>query len=249
MIGRGSSVTGTATRAEGAASGPPDNRARARRAAAGHSRRVRLLRIALPVLAAVIVVGFGAVTLVRSFAPGLDISALRLSSDGIVMEKPRLSGHGPDRSYEITAARAVQSLTETDRIDLEKIKAVITMSDGRVVDVSARSGIFNNKKELLTLEHDIVISSSAGDSGSLSSAVIDLKTGNMTTDRPVDLGSKTFAIQAGAATSANNGNMLTFSKGVKVTITPASPAPSASGSSNPSPQVPAADTQSPESRP
>ncbi len=224
-------------------------RVRARRAAAGHSRRVRFLRFALPALAAVIVLAFGAVTLVRSFAPGLDISALRLSSDGIVMENPRLSGHGPDRSYEITADRAVQSLTETDRIDLEKIKAVITMSDGRVVDVSARSGIFNNKKETLRLENDIVISSSAGDSGRLSSALVDLKTGNMTTDQPVDLGSKTFAIQAGAAVSQDNGNKLNFRQGVKVTITPATPQDAAASPSSSSPQAPAAGVQSPESRP
>ncbi len=214
------------------------SRARARAAAVGHSRRVRLLRIALPVIAAVILLVFGGITLVRSLVPGLDISALSLSSEGIVMEHPRLSGHGPDRSYEITADRAIQSLTDPNRIDLVKISAVITMRDGKVVNVSADKGIFDNGKEILKLRDNIRFKSTAGEDGVMSSADIDLKSGDMTTETPLQIKSQTFSIKAGGGESAKNGDSLVFRGGVHVTID--SKAESTSSASKPSDTAPGA---------
>src|SRR5688500_12979918 len=88
-------------------------RQRAFQAARRHSRLVRRLRVLLPVVGLIVVLAFIAVTRL-ALPEELDLSVARLSvtRNSIIMENPLLTGFDADeRSYSLSADRAVQALT------------------------------------------------------------------------------------------------------------------------------------------
>ena len=98
---------------------------RAFRAARRHSRVVRILRVAIPV---VVVVGLTGVFLVTYFNPlrmlaklPIDVGNLVVSGTKVTMEKPHLSGFTSDaRAYELSADAAKQDLTKPDMLELQQ---------------------------------------------------------------------------------------------------------------------------------
>jgi len=196
-------------------------RSRARRASAGHSRRVRHLRWLLPVVALAIVAGFAAVMLKPTFAPGLDLGAVGVSTDGLVMENPKLSGHDGDRSYEITATRAVQSLTNPKLIELDGIDASITLPNGGWIKLQAAHGLYDSEIERLKLDEGITVESSDGEEAAFTTADIDLKTGLAVSDDPLSIDGPRGKILAGSATATGDGTGIIFKDGVTLTLDPA----------------------------
>src|SRR5687767_8352362 len=164
--------------------------ARRFRAAARHSRRVRLLRIGLPVAT---VLGCIVLALVSWFNPLRMLNRLPISFGDVVvsgtkikMENPKLSGFTRDqRRYDVTAGYAAQDVTRPGVIELEDINALLEMQDKATMRLVAQSGLFDTKKESLKLERNIVVSSSSGYEGFLEEAVIDAKSGNVVSEKPV----------------------------------------------------------------
>ena len=106
------------------------------RAAARHSRFVRLLRFAIPAGIAAIV----AIILVATFfnpfhliaAFPIDPGKIWLSGTKIVMQLPRLNGFTSDsRPYELTAREAAQDLTKPEVLELKDISALVELKDGQ----------------------------------------------------------------------------------------------------------------------
>jgi lipopolysaccharide export system protein LptC len=208
--------------ADAAASrGADAGRTRARRAAAGHSRAVRHLRWVLPVAALVIVGGFAIVMVLPALAPGIDLGSVGVSSEGLVMENPKLSGHDGDRSYEITAERAVQSLLNPKLIELDGIDARITLPNGGWVKLKAVHGQYDSEVERLKLQDGITVESSDGEQAQFTTADIDLKTGLAVSDQPLSIDGPRGKIDAGSATASGDGSGIVFKGGVKLTLDPA----------------------------
>lgn len=197
-------------------------REKARRLARGHSRRVRLLRVVLPLSALVIFLGVAGFSVVKSMIPdSFKLGGIGLSSEGIVMENPTLSGHAGERVYQIHADRAIQHIDDSSLMSLEKITAHITTADGNKVTLTSNKGLYNSKAETLRLDGDIHIVAANGQSADMSSADIDLKTGLASSATPLILRSGQGQIEAGAGTVAQNGTTMVFKGGVKVTMHPA----------------------------
>ena len=194
---------------------------RARAMASGHSRLVRRLRIVLPVVAVVIVAGLVAAAMLPSFiGPGVDVGSIGLSTEGLVMANPKLSGRDGDRSYEVTADRAVQSLTNPKLVELEGIVANITLPGDNWVKLSARHGLYNSEAEALALTEGITVASRDGDDATLASADVDLKTGAVKSADPVEIRGPRGTIRAGAASVAGEGDAIVFTDGVSLTFNP-----------------------------
>ncbi len=162
------------------------------RAAARHSRRVRLLRVGLPVAA---VFGCLVLALVSWFNPLRMLGKLPISVGNVVvsgtkikMENPKLSGFTRDsRRYDVTAGAAAQDVTRPGVIELQDISAMLEMQEKTTLKLVALNGLFDTKKEQLTLERNIVVTSSNGYEGYLEEAVIDTKNGNVVSEKPVRL--------------------------------------------------------------
>ena len=91
--------------------------------AARHSRRVRLLKIGLPTVAVLSIVGFFVVLSWDSGGdglPALTLSGINIESRQITMDKPHISGFdGTKRAYEVHAEKATQELGNAKIVTLE----------------------------------------------------------------------------------------------------------------------------------
>ncbi|THD66146.1 MAG: LPS export ABC transporter periplasmic protein LptC [Bradyrhizobium sp.] len=161
--------------------------------AARHSRRVRVLRVAVPVI---VVVAMGAIVAVSIFNPfrillpklPLDMGNVVVSGTKITMESPHMSGYTTDqRPYEMWAKTATQDLTDSDHVDLRTLRAKLLMQDRTTVTMDARNGLFDNKKQLLDLHKDIFLQSSTGYEARLSQALVDMGKGTVTSEEHVDV--------------------------------------------------------------
>ncbi len=107
--------------------------------------------------------------------PG-ELGNLVIHGTKITMEQPRLSGFTTDsRAYEFSADAAAQDITKPNQVELQQLHAKMEMQDKSTVEMTAISGIYDVKTEILTLNDNIDLTSSTGYSGQLSEAVIDIR--------------------------------------------------------------------------
>lgn len=196
--------------------------ARRFRMAARHSRRVRWLRIGIPVALLIGALVLALVTWLNPlrFLAGLPISIgdVVVSGTKIKMENPKLSGYTRDsRRYNLTAGAAAQDLTRPGVIELQQITAMVEMEDKSPVTLSAVSGVFDTKKELLTLERNIVVTS-PNYQGFLEQATIDTRSGNVTSEKPVSLKMLNGTVDAQRFELTQGGDLIRFDQGVVVNL-------------------------------
>jgi lipopolysaccharide export system protein LptC len=197
--------------------------ARAFRSARRHSRLVRILRIAIPI---VVVLGFTGIFLTTYFNPlrmltrlPIDVGNLVVSGTKITMEQPRHTGvthHA--RADEIIADAAAQDLTKPDIIELHHIRAKVQMQDKSTMEMTAVVGFYNSKVETLKLDQNILLSSSTGYQGRLSEAMIDIRKGNVVSEHPVELKMLQGTLNANRLEIVDSGDLVRFDGGVNMTL-------------------------------
>lgn len=196
---------------------------RAFRAARRHSCVVRILRIAIPLAVAL---GLTGIMLTTYFNPLLmlgklpiDVSDLVVSGTKITMEQPRLSGFTHDsRAYELAADAAKQDLTKPNIVELHNIHAKVQMQDKGVMDLTALTGIYDTKAETLKLERNILLTSSTGYQGRLSTAQIDIRKGHVVSDEPVKVKMLQGTLDAKRLEIFDSGELVRFHGGVSMTL-------------------------------
>jgi lipopolysaccharide export system protein LptC len=203
--------------------GAPD-RARRFKVAMRHSRRVRILRIAIP---AVVVLGLIAITLSTYLNPlrlisrlPTELGNLVISGTKIKMEHPRLAGYTRDsRGYELTAQAAAQDLKKPEIVELEELRAKVDLKENHRVELSASSGVYDTKGELLTLKRNIVLTSAAY-KALLSEAAIDIRKGHIVSERPVEVTMPTGTLNANRLEIFESGDVVRFEGGVTMNLKP-----------------------------
>lgn len=190
-----------------------------------HSRRVRFLRIAIPVAAAVAIGGAALVAWINPFSlfagVPIRIGDVVMSGTKIKMEQPRLSGFTRDsRAYDLSARAAAQDITHPNLVELTDLHAKLQLHDHSTVELSAAKGLFDTKAEVLKLDHNILVRSSAGYEGRLSQAVVDTRSGNVVSHKPVALKIFNTTIKANGLEIEHAGDMVRFTGGVVTTLMP-----------------------------
>ena len=199
------------------------------RAAMRHSRFVRLLRVTIPVGlvvggAAAIVVGTWLDPLRALARLPVNLGGLVVSGTKITMQAPRLAGFTRDqRSYVVVARAAAQDVTNPDLLELQDIDATMEMQDGQF-KVVARAGLYNNKTEMLTLQQNIVVTSSAYEAH-LSEALVNVRTSHIISERPVEVKMLQGTINANRLEVVNSGEVIRFERGVDMRLVGESPQP------------------------
>ncbi len=112
------------------------------RAAQRHSARVRMLKILLPTISVLAVVGFvGYFYVVPHLPANFGAATIDISNNAIVMQDPHVSGYlSGGRSYELKADRAEQSLANTKVVTLHNIGATIGMGKGETARIKPPPG-------------------------------------------------------------------------------------------------------------
>lgn len=189
--------------------------------AARQSRRARRLRLILPSIGLLLCVAVVGTTMLSRIAIGLSIGDLRITSSGLAMDAPHLSGSdGKGRTYTVSAESAVQSLSDTRIIHLTKISAHVRQADASTADFSADAGVYDAGAQQLTLTDNIKIVGSDGSAADLDRAVIDLATGSVKSDGPVAFSSTLGEVKAKDMGVTHKAGSVTFGGGVHMTIDP-----------------------------
>ncbi len=193
------------------------------RAALRHSRHVRWLRVGVPVAIAAVLVTVVAINYMPPIGgfrlPG-DLGKLVIHGTMITMQQPRLTGVTTDsRAYEFSADSAAQDITKPNLVELRQLRAKMGMQDNSTVELTALSGTYDVKAEILTLENNIRLVSSTGYEGTLSTAVIDVRKGNVVSDRPVWVKMLNGVLNAKRLDIVDHGSVVRFS-GVAMTLQP-----------------------------
>ncbi|MEM9633961.1 MAG: LPS export ABC transporter periplasmic protein LptC [Pseudomonadota bacterium] len=195
---------------------------RAQRSARRHSALVRILRWLFPAIGLLILGGMVGLVLLFNILSGFGAANMMFTSEGLVMDHPELSGHDDDRSYKVTARRAIQRLSDPRIIDLEIIRADIVLSEDENAEIIALKGTYNNAAETLRLYDGIQLEWSEGYKVDLSEVEIDLNNGAMSTTEPVSIRSEQGHVVSGKLTYDQNKGLVRFSDGIKMTLNPAS---------------------------
>jgi lipopolysaccharide export system protein LptC len=201
-----------------------------------HSRRVRILKLAVPLVAAVIAVAFPVYSYLAapvSIQVQADGSAF---ADGkLVMANPKLNGFTKqDLPYSMTALRAIQDVSKQGIIDLEGIDAKLPLSADNVAAVNASHGTYNRDGNTMSLTSDVTITTTDGLEAKFKSVFLDMGKGTMKTSDPVDVSRGGSRITADSMSIQDNGKIVVFENRVRVNIDPASlkAAEAMSGESN-----------------
>lgn len=201
---------------------PGHKLSRVQRAARRHSLLVRLLRWVFPAVGLLILAGMTGLVILFNVLSGFGAANMMLTSDGLVMDHPELSGHDGDRSYKVTARRAIQRLSDPRIIDLETIRADIVLGKDETAEIIALKGTYDNAAETLRLYEGIQIEWSEGYTVDLSVVDVNLKNGAMKTSEPVLIRSDQGHVQSGNLSYDKENGLVRFSDGIKMTINPAS---------------------------
>ena len=204
------------------------------KAAVRHSSRVRLLRIAIPAAAFVAVAAFAGTTMVsRAIPEGATVESVAISAGRLVMNNPVMTGQIKEgRGYSVRAIRAVQDLSARSIIRLEDIVADFPFDESEMAKLNAISGIYNRDKQFLSLDQPFTVTTAGGMKAQMNSAPIDIETGVLTSDQEAIIDTGKAKLVAQSMTMKNRGAIITFDKGVQMTIKPGAvrPASDAQGS-------------------
>ncbi|MCO5732655.1 LPS export ABC transporter periplasmic protein LptC [Rhizobium sp. SSA_523] len=200
-------------------------RADAYQAALAHSRRVRRLRIALPIAALVISAAFIGVSFVRAYLPeNLSVQSATIEDGKIVMESPAMAGRNDKgMSYSMTATRALQDLENPNMITLENVKAAMPLNEDVIARVSAAGGIFDRSADRLEMTQPFTVNLSNGITAKFETAQLDVPQSMMKTDDPVEITTNEASIVANSMKISDNGKTLLFAGQVRVVLERSAP--------------------------
>lgn len=192
--------------------------ARARR----HSRLVRLLKVVLPAAAVVVAGIFVGYSMLSSAGVARVEAGLPAIEDGkLVMSNPKLDGFTNNNlPYEMTAARATQALGGASAIHLEKIRGKVPMDAGTEVSFEAASGTFDREGNTLDINSPLALTTTSGIRAWLQSALINIDTNELSTDKAVEVDMNGMHITADSLHTTKGGRVFMFDRRVRVRIDP-----------------------------
>jgi len=189
-----------------------------------HSARVRALRVAVP---AVLVLTLTGLVLANYLNPArwlrvpTEFGTLVISGSKITMEAPRLAGFTKDqREYSVTATSASQDTKNPTIVEMKEISGRIDMEDKSRVTLTAVGGVYDTKADLLQLNQEILIVSTAGYQGRLTEAQIEVKKGRIVSEKPVQMKMPQGTLDANRLEVSETGAVIRFDGGVVLVLTP-----------------------------
>lgn len=187
-----------------------------------HSRRVRILKFAIPGIALLSAALFAGATFFRSELPvAVTSDGVSMSNGRIVMANPKLDGMtGDKRPYKMQAERAYQEVKKDGLVELENISAELPFGTGTTAQIKAGNGFFDNSASLLDLGKGIELTTNDGMVAKLTSARVDIGKNGLSTSEPVDITTDGARITADSMQVSDGGKLLVFEKRVRLVIDP-----------------------------
>lgn len=187
-----------------------------------HSNRVRLLRIALPVTAVLIIAGIaGAYILSQANLPQVTIARTAFENGRMVMQNPVLDGvDGKQQPYRLTARQAMQDPKQPKQVELDSISAEVPVQEGVYAHILAGTGFYDGDEKRLDLGGEIEVVTDDGMTAKLQDAEVDIGAGTLKTGNPVAMTTEQAKISAESMFVEDNGAKVVFENRVRMTIFP-----------------------------
>lgn len=197
-------------------------RERAFRRARRHSRRVRALKVALPIAAALTAIAFVAATrFQQSTDLALGMSGVAVSDGKVVMANPKLEGvTRQNLPYVMTADRAIQDGLTGGPIRLEGIDARLPLNADTTAELDADSAIYDRDRNTVDFDSVLNVTTDDGLTARLTTAHVDIEKGDLSTDQAVAITLDGADIEANSMKILESGNVFVFENRVRVQIAP-----------------------------
>jgi len=186
-----------------------------------HSRRVRFLKIFLPVIAVSIAIVFSWFTFFADFGSKavITINSEEGQSNRLVMTAPKVEGYTKDnRPYAIAAQKAVQDPAQSGIIELQNITGTLPLGNRGMARIEAKSAFFDNINGRLQFDRPFTVTTEDGASARLLSADVSMQSGQMTSSDPVEIRSATQNLRAASMRITENGRIIHFGGRVHIEI-------------------------------
>ena len=193
--------------------------------ALAHSRRVRRLRVLLPVIAGLLLAGFIGVATLRSVDESflLRFAGLTRDGEGLRMVNPSFSGlDSSGRAFLVTADSAEQDEVRNDRIDLVRPLAQAAVDTPEQATVTSERGVFFNNEKLLNLSGDVVMLYGGDYVFRTEKASLSFEDKRMYGDEPIEGEGPAGRLRADGFEAFDDGGRLLFSGDVRMRVTPSS---------------------------
>jgi lipopolysaccharide export system protein LptC len=221
-------------------------RERAFLSAERHSRVVHILRRALPVVAILVLAAYFVSTRMSVTVGDLtaSIDGMEIADGNLRMLNPTLKGADKKNGdYVIKAEYADQEVKNPNLIKLHAITADVSNPSGGWSKMKAVRGKFDSKTERLLMKDRITIETSAGVTGELSYATLDMATQTLRSHNPVSFKLTNGTVRANALTLRSRENTLVFRGKVAVHLTGKKKPAASTGPQAAAPSGPAAPSQ------
>jgi lipopolysaccharide export system protein LptC len=188
-----------------------------------HSRIVAFLKIGLPASAVLTMIAIvAALVFSGGNLPSVGIGGIKIENGKLVMDNPKLNGTDSNqRPYTLTARKAIQDAANPSRITLEKIDARLPLSETSFATVTAGTGIYDADGKTLRLGDKVAVDTQDGMSVRLQDAAIDIASGTLSTQNPVNVDTGRVFLSADTLTVEDKGDRIIFQDRVHMTIRPA----------------------------
>lgn len=131
--------------------------------------------------------------------------------DSITMENARFAGvDAQNRTFNVTAVRAVQSIGDSNLIELQQPKANIVLANGTKVDIQSDTGGLQRDTQVLDLLGAVTLTQDRGYEYRTTKARIDLRQKTAMGDAPVEGRGPQGEIYAEGFEIADNGARVVF---------------------------------------
>jgi lipopolysaccharide export system protein LptC len=140
------------------------------------------------------------------------------------MINPRLTGtddHG--MPFIVTAASAVQLGADTERVQLENVRADLVMEDGTPMSVVAATGIVDNREQSMELFGGITMTTADGYTAETEGAHADLRQGIVTGDSQITAEGTMGRLTANGFTFEREAGVLNFIGDVQMLVNGVTP--------------------------
>ncbi len=192
------------------------------RRALRHSWLVRGMKFTFPLVAVLVMAGFFWASIFNAMLPdNFKVDRSVLQDGKLIMSDPVLTGENAAGAiYKVTAARAVQALSDPNNVRLEKISGSFPLGGDRIAQLRAKSARLDRSANIITFDQPFSIDTQEGTRAQMQGARIDISSGRMTTDKPVEISTAKAHIVAQSMRMRDKGKTIEFDHKVRMTIQP-----------------------------
>ena len=138
------------------------------------NRVVAVLRIGVPILGALVLIGLVGQIYLSSLGSRFGVGRIAVTQDRVIVDAPEYEGILDDGShYRIVAAAAAAELEATDILDLTDVALTVTRPTGVATTLSAGQAQLDTTNELVTIPGTTQVLDSTGTTGRFDNSVFD----------------------------------------------------------------------------